>query len=324
MDRRRRLALLAVAVAPLGVQAQRGRTARIGVLATSNARNLAPYIEAFRHGLREHGLIEGGNTLIEYRYADGKHERLPGYAAELAKLEVDAIVTEGTVATQAAQGATRSIPIVMALVADPIAGGFAQTLARPGGNITGVTTLSLELLGKQLELLKAIVPKLGNVAVFVNLGHPAHERALPPMKSAAQALGVEPALVYARNAAELEQAFSTLAKHPPQAAVWISAPEYDSQQPRMAQFALQHRLPAVYSKTVFAEAGGLLSYGADFPDLFRRAAVYVDRLLRGGRPQEMPVEQPNKFELVLNARTGRELGLRIPQTLLLAANRVID
>lgn len=324
MDRRRRLALLAVALAPLGVQAQQGRTARIGVLATSNARNLASYIEAFRHGLREHGLIEGQNALIEYRYADGKHERLPSYAAELVKLEVDAIVTEGTVATQAAKAATRNIPIVMALVADPIAGGFARTLARPGGNITGVTTLSLELLGKQIELLKAIVPNLGNIAVFVNPGHPAHERALPPMRSAARSLGVEPRLVYARNAAELEQAFSALATNPPQAVVWISAPEYDSQQPRMAQFALRHRLPAVYSKTVFAEAGGLLSYGADFPDLFRRAAVYVDRLLRGGRPQEMPVEQPHKFELVLNARTGRELGLRIPQTMLLAANRVID
>lgn len=324
MDRSRRLALLAVALAPWRVYAQRGKAARVGVLATSSASNLSPYIDAFRRGLREEGYVEGKNLSIEYRYAEGKHDRLPRHAAELVKLKMDAIVTEGTVATQAAKAATRSIPIVMALVADPIAGGFAETLARPGGNITGVTTLSLELLGKQLELLKTIVPKLSNVTVFTNPGHPAHERALPPMQAAAQALSIEVSLVRARTTAELEAAFAVLAKRPPQAMIWISAPEYDSQQIRMAQFALHHRLPAVYSKTAFADAGGLLSYGADFPDLFRRAAVYVNRILEGGRPQDMPVEQPSKFELVLNARTGRELGLRVPQALLLSASRVID
>jgi putative tryptophan/tyrosine transport system substrate-binding protein len=324
MDPYRRLALLAIAVAPLCVHAQQGKTARLGVLATSNARNLAQYIDAFRGGLRDLGYSEGKNLFIEYRYAEGKHDRLSRYAAELVKLKVDAIVTEGTVATQAAKEATRGIPIVMALVADPIAGGFAHTLARPGANITGVTTLSLELLGKQLELLEAIVPTLANVTVFVNPAHPAHERALPALKAAAEALKIDVALVRARDAAELDEAFAVLAKRPPQALIWISAPEYDSQQVRMAQFALQHRLPAVYSKTAFADAGGLVSYGADFPDLFRRAATYVDRVLRGSLPQEMPVEQPSKFELVINARTGRELGLRIPRDLLITANRVIS
>ncbi len=262
--------------------------------------------------------------MIEYRYAEGRYDRLPDLAAELVRLEVNVIVTEGQAATQAAKNATRTVPIVMALVADPVGTGLIHSLARPGSNITGVTTLSLELIGKQMELLKEIVPELTQLAVLWNPASLAQALALKRIKTEARSLGLELQLIEVRGVSELDKAFAEMTRKRPGALTAVSAPEFDSQQRRIAEFSVQNRLPAVYTKTAFAEAGGLMSYGARFPDLFRRAAGYVDKILKGTKPADLPVEQPTRFELVINMKTARALGLTIPPSVLVRADRVIE
>jgi putative ABC transport system substrate-binding protein len=316
---------LGVLAAPLAADAQPpAKVPQVGFLGGSSPSTLATYIEAFRQGLRELGYLEGRTIVIEYRYAEGRDDRLPDLAAELVRLKVDVIVTAGNAATQAAKNATRTIPIVMALVADPVVTGFIHSLARPGSNITGVTTLSLELIGKQMELLKEIVPELSRLAVLWNPASPAQVRALKGIETAARTLGVEVQFVEARGVSELDKAFAEMTRKRPGALTALSNPMFDSQQGQIAEFSAQNRLPAVYSKTAFAEAGGLLSYGARFPDLFRRAAGYVDKILKGTKPADLPVEQPTKFELVINLKTAKALGLTIPPSLLVRADKVIQ
>jgi len=299
------------------------RVARVGFLGNSDRSTLGNYLDAFHRELRALGYLEGRNILIEYRWAEGKYERVPGLVNELVRLKVDAIVTEGSVATQAAKNATRTIPIVMAQVGDPVGSGFIQSLARPGANVTGVTTLSLGLVGKQMELLKEIVPDLGRVAVLWNPEHPGHPRAMPDIEAAARNMGLNLQLVEVRTLKELNVALAGLARNRPGALTAVSEPIYDSQQERIAEFAVQHGLPSAYTKA-FADMGGLISYGARFDDLFRLAAVVLDKIIKGAKPADLPVEQPTKFELIINLKTARMLGLKIPQSVLLRAARVIE
>jgi putative tryptophan/tyrosine transport system substrate-binding protein len=315
----------ALLAAPLAARAQQpARIARIGFLGAGSAYSLATYIEAFRQGLHEAGYVEGKNIMIEYRWAEDKYERLPDLAAQLLQIKVDVIVTEGTNSTQVARNATKNIPIVMALAGDPVGSGLIQSLARPGSNVTGVTTLSLELVGKQMQMLKAIVPGLGRMALLWDPVNAAAVRALKGIETDARSLGLELQLIEARAASELDRAFSALAKKRPGALTVTSSLMFDGQQRRIADLAAQHRLPAIYSKTPFAEAGGLISYGANFHDLFKRASVYVDKILKGAKPVDLPVEQPIKFELVINLKSAKTLALTIPQSLLLRADRVIQ
>jgi len=311
--------------APHASVAQQARIpARVGFLANSDATSLAHYVDAFRQGLRELGYLEGRTVAIEYRYAEGKHERLPDLAAELVRLEMDVIVTEGTSATLAARNATRIIPIVMALVGDPIGSGLVDSLARPGGNITGLTTLSLDLVGKHMELLKEIVPGLRRIAVLWNPAHPAHAPALNGIGTAARSLGLELQLVAARDADELDKAFSELARTRPGALAAVSDTMLDGQQTRLAEFAARSNLPTAYTKALFVEAGGLLSYGARFSDLFRRASAYVDKILKGEKPANLPVEQPVAFELIVSLKAARLLGVTVPPSLLARADELIE
>lgn len=295
----------------------------MGFLGNSDRSTLGSYLDAFHQELRELGYFEGRNILIEYRWAEGKYERVPSLVNELVSLKVDAIVTEGSVATQAARNATGTIPIVMAQVGDPVGSGFIQSLARPGANVTGVTTLSLGLVGKQMELLKEIVPDLGGIAVLWNPDHPGHPRAIPDIETAARRMGLNLQLVEVRTLKELNGALAELVRKRPGALTAISEPIYDSQQKRIAEFAVRNGLPSAYTKA-FADMGGLLSYGARFDDLFRLAAVVLDKILKGAKPADLPVEQPTKFELSINLKTAKALGLKIPPSVLLRADRVIE
>ncbi len=292
-------------------------------MANSDPTYLASCLDAFRQGLRELGYREGQNIAIEYRYAAGKYERLPDFATELVRLKVDVIVTESSIATQAGRSATTTIPNVMALVGDPVGAVLIRSLTRPGANITGVTSLSLDLVGKQMEMLKEMVPGLDRVAVVWNPGHPGHPRTTPGARAAARTLGLELQLTEVRSLYDLGQAFAELTRKRPGALIAMSDPLYDAQQKRIADFAMQNRLPTAYTKA-FAEYGGLISYGARFPDLYKNAAVYVGKILKGAKPADLPVEQPTRFELVVNRKTANALGLAIPLTILLRADRVIE
>ena len=319
------IAAVALLAAPLAAKAQQpAKIARIGFLGAGSAYRLATYIEAFRQGLHEAGYIEGKNILIEYRWAEDRYERLPDLAAQLVQMKVDVIVTEGTNSTQAAKNATKTIPIVIALASDPVGSGLVHSLGRPGANVTGVTTLSFELVGKQMQMLKELVPGLARMALLWDPLNTPLLRALKGIEADARSLGLELQLTEARAASELDKAFSELARKRPGALTVLSSLMFDGQQKRIADFAAQNRLPAVYTKTPFAEAGGLISYGADFPALFKHASVYVDKILKGANPSDLPVEQPAKFELVINLKAARALGLTIPQSVLLRADRVIQ
>ncbi len=328
MDRRTFIGTSASAfvVASSGVLAQSvGKVYRIGFLGSSSPSTpgLAAYVEAFRQGLRELGYVEGRNAVIEYRYANGENGRLPALATELLRLEVDVIVTEGTSSTIAAKRATGTVPIVMALVGDPVGTGLVESLARPGANVTGVTTLAFALVGKQMELLKEVVPSLTTLAVLWNPAHRPSAVAMERIVVEARSLRLELQKIETRGTDDLEPALAEVGKMHPSAFLPLPTPELDGKQIRIAEFALRSRLPAIYNKTAFTEAGGLMTYGARFPDLFRRAAYYVDKILKGARPADLPVEQPTKFELVINLKTAKALGLTIPQSLLLRADEVI-
>ncbi len=292
-------------------------------MANSDPTYLASCLDAFRQGLRELGYREGQNIAIEYRYAAGKYERLPDFATELVRLKVDVIVTESSIATQAGRSATTTIPNVMALVGDPVGAVLIRSLTRPGANITGVTSLSLDLVGKQMEMLKEMVPGLDRVAVVWNPGHMGHPRTTPGARAAARTLGLELQLTEVRSLYDLGQAFAELTRKRPGALIAMSDPLYDAHQKWIADFAMQNRLPTAYTKA-FAEYGGLISYGARFPDLYKNAAVYVGKILKGAKPADLPVEQPTRFELVVNRKTANALGLAIPLTILLRADRVIE
>jgi putative ABC transport system substrate-binding protein len=283
------------------------------------------YEEAFRQELRELGYVEGQNLVLEYRYAEGSAERLPDLAAELVQRKVDVLVVGGVPAIRAAQQATRTIPIIMAGVTDPVGQGLVTSLARPGGNITGVSLLNEELPGKRLELLKETVPQRTRIAVLVNPALPAYASRMHNLTVAARALGLHLHVVEVRRADELEGAFAAMSCARVDALIVIAEPALmDGLRGQIADLATTSRLPAMYDWKMYMEAGGLISYGPSLPAVYRRAATYVDKILKGTKPADLPVEQPMKFELVLNLKTAQALGLTIPPVVLLQADEVIQ
>jgi putative ABC transport system substrate-binding protein len=329
MERRRFIEVIAggLLVAPLSAEAQQAaKIARIGFLVLNMAAAAHPP-EAFRQGLRDLGYVEGRNVVIEYRDAEGKPERLPALAAELVALKVDVILAAGETHALAAKQATKTIPIVFAVAADPVASGLVTSLARPGGNVTGLSVLAPELVGKCLEQLKQAVPGVSRVAVLWQPGGHG-ERTDKDMRKeaevAARALGVRLQLVEARGPADLDRAFSDMTKARAGALTVLPSAMLFTERRRLADLAARNRLPAVYPAREYVDAGGLMAYGANVADLFRRAATYVDKILKGAKPPDLPVEQPTKFELVINLKTAKALGLTIPQSLLQRADEVIQ
>jgi putative ABC transport system substrate-binding protein len=332
MDRRAFLARTGAVLlaAPFAAEAQQaGKVARIGFLVTGSleSREARAILDAFRQGLRERGYVEGQNIVIEYRSADGKIERLPGLAIELVRLKVDLIIAGNTPMARAAQQATTSIPIVGSVMGDPVGDGLVASLARPGGNITGLTFLGPELVPKRLGLLKEALPRVSRVAA---LWHPGSfgDRTIRDMlketEAAARTLGVQLQLVEVRGPDDFDRAFSTMTKERTEALVQVPSTMLFNERRNIVALVTKHRLPSMFHAREFVELGGLISYGASITDLYRRAATYVDKILKGARPADLPVEQPTKFELVINLKTAKALGLTIPQSLLLRADEVIQ
>jgi len=320
--------LVAVIVQPAEAQ-QAKKIPRVGYLWFGFAPSPAParpnpQVESFRQGLRELGYVEGKNIIVEFRYAEGKFERLPDLAAELVRLKVDVIVTASTPAIRAAQHATNTIPIVMANVGDPIAQGFVASLARPGGNITGFTNISPDLSTKRLELLKEVSPKILRVAVFQNAAQ--HGPAMKEVEKAAKFLRVQLLSPEVRGPDDLDMAFEAVTRERADALLTLSNPllrSDDRTRKRIVDFTLNRRLPSMYEGSEYVEAGGLMSYGLDENDNYRRAATYVDKILKGTKPADLPVQQPMKFEFVVNLKAAKQIGLTVPPNLLVRANRVI-
>ena len=328
MDRRDTVfALLALGAAPFAAEAQQAaKIARIGYLATNRA--TSPHLrEAFLQGLRDLGYVEGRNVVIEYRDAEGKVERLPALAAELVALKVDVIVASGTLAALAAKQATRTLPIVFSPAGDPVGSGLVTSLARPGGNVTGLSAFAPELVGKRLELLKQAVPGVSRVAVLWQpgaFGERVEMDTLKRVEVAARDLGVPLQFVEARGPADFDRAFSDMTRARAGALTVLASNMFNSERRRLVELAAEKRLPALYSARELVDAGGLMSYGANLADLNRRAATYVDRILKGTKPADLPVEQPTKFELIINLKTAKALGLTIPQSVLGRADEVIQ
>jgi putative tryptophan/tyrosine transport system substrate-binding protein len=314
--------LLLTTAPPAGAQ-QPTKIPRIGYLTTPFLSANAARIEAFRQGLRELGYVEGENIVIELRSAEGKLDRAPALAAELVRLKVDVIVTGGPQSTRAAKEATVTIPIVMAFDNDPVGNGFVASLARPGGNITGLSTLYPEISGKQLELLKEIIPRLSRLAVLGNSTHPGNAQALKETQLAAGALAVQLQYLDVRDAKDIETAFRALSKGRADAVLVLENPVLTSHRKQLIDLAVTGRLPAIYPQTEYMEAGGLIYYGTNTPDLFRRAATYVAKILKGAKPADLPVEQPKKFELVINLKAAKQIGLTVPPNVLARADKVI-
>jgi putative tryptophan/tyrosine transport system substrate-binding protein len=318
--------LVAVVLLALGVIAeaqQPTKVPRIGFLATVSPSTISDRIEALRHGLRELGYVEGKNIVVEWRYAEGKLDRLPALAAELVRLKTDLIVTAGPQATRRAKEATVTIPIVMGFDNDPVGSGFVASLARPGGNITGLSTLAPQISGKQLELLKEIVPKLSRVAVLGDSNEPGNAQALKEVELAAGAFKVQLQYLDVLNLKDIENSFQSASKQRAGAVLVLAGPVMPAHRTEVVNLAAKNRLPAMYFRSDFVEAGGLMTYNVNYNDLFRRAATYVDKILKGAKPADLPVEQPTKFELVINLKTAKQIGLTIPPNVLARADKVI-
>ena len=323
MKRREFIGLLGGAAAwPLTARAQQavGKIVTIGVLAIEPW----PPIDTFRQALNNLGYIEGKNIRFEYRYAEGYNERLPELANDLADLNVDVIVTWGTDAVLAAKQATTTIPIVMGTIGDPLGSGIVTNLARPGGNVTGSSSRAAELESKRLELLKEAVPGLSRAAILFNPTNHYMPLALQSARKGAQMLHVSLAIYEVRDTTTLDAAFVTLTKDRPDAFMVPADTFLVSQRSRIAQFAIENKLPSVYTYRQHVEAGGLIAYTPNYHDLFRRAASYVDKILKGAKPGELPIAQPTKFELVINLTTAKALGLVIPRVLLASADQLIE
>jgi putative ABC transport system substrate-binding protein len=315
---------LAGLVAPLASQTPPTRVHRIGLLRIGTAPSEQPFVESFRQRLSDLGYVEGQNLIIEPRYAEGSDDRLRDLAADLVQLQVEVIVAGGSAAIRAAQQATRTIPIVMASSADPVARGFVASLAHPRGNITGMSGLGAELGGKRLELLKEAVPQVSRVAVLGNPAAPGYEPTIQHVTGAAQALGLHLQVVELRRADEVDHAFGAMTQAGAEALLVLAEPLLiDGLRGRIAELAATSRLPAMYSWRMYVQAGGLMSYGLNLPDMHRRIASYVDRLLKGAKPGDLPVEQPTTFELVINLKTAQALGLTMPPSVLFQATEVI-
>jgi putative tryptophan/tyrosine transport system substrate-binding protein len=314
-------------VAPLRSLAQRqDRTWRVGFLsARTRPQSLdADYYGAFPRRMRELGYVEGRNLIIEWRFADGDYDRLPALAAELVKLKVDVIVALGPPGALAAQKATVTIPIVFVVSSDPVQAGLVKSMAQPGGNMTGLSNLAGDLSSKHLEKLLAMSPKLSRVAVLVNPANTAHEGIHRNVQTVAQKSGVKILAIAAKTPAEIDGAFSAMAGENAGALIVALDPLFIQQGSQIAEQAAKHRLPSIFANREYAEAGGLMSYGQNQVEIYRRAAGYVDRLFKGAKPGELPVEQPTKLEFVINVKTAKALGLTIPQSLLTSADKVIE
>jgi len=318
------VAVVLLTVAIIARAQQPKKVFRIGYLGFGSIRGRNPQrIEAFRQGLRQLGYLEGKDIAIEYRYGEGKLDRLSELAAELVRLKVDVIVTAGPAPTRAAKAASSTIPIVMLQDADPVGNGFVASLARPGGNITGLSTLRPEISGKQLELLKETVPKVSQVAVFGTSTIPGHALQLREIGLAAGAFNIQLQYLDVLGSKDFETAFRAAIKGHADAIIFLGSSLLGPQRTRIFEFVVKNHLPAIYPGENFVEAGGLMSYGVNLPDLNRRAAVYVDKILKGAKPAELPVEQPTEFELVINLKTAKQIGLTIPPNILARADRVI-
>jgi len=320
------LSVIAFVLVVTGVVAQAQQPKqlpRIGYLAANFPSTNIARIQAFRQGLRDLGYVEGKSIVIEWRYAEGKPDRLPALAAELVRLKVDVIVTAGPGQTRTAKKATSTIPIVMAQDSDPVGSGFVASLARPGGNITGLSSLAPELSGKQLELLKEIIPKLSRVAVLGISTRPGNAQSLKEVELAAGAFKVQVQYLDVLDVKDIKTAFRAATKGRAEAVLVLQSPFFNSQRTQIADLAIKNRLPAIYPWPEFVEDGGLMTYSVSFADLFRRAATYVDKILKGAKPAELPVEQPKKFDFIINLKAANQIGLTIPPNVLARADRVI-
>jgi putative ABC transport system substrate-binding protein len=315
---------LSMLAAPLTVEAQPpSKVPRLGIL-TPAAGASTPLWEAFRQGLRDLGYVEGTNIALEYRFAAGQNERLPALAAELVHLPVDMIVTNSGAAAQAARNATETIPIVMAASGDPVRIGVVANLAQPGGNITGLSLMVPEVGGKRLELLKEALPHVSRVAVLWNAGNPASPEELRVIETAARVLGLQLHAPAVGNPDELDSVFAAMTREGVEALITLADAVLWNHRTRVVALAGQHHLPAMFDAREFADAGGLMAYGPHVPDSYRRAAVYVDKILKGAQPADLPVERPVKFELVINLKTAKALGITIPPHLLVLADEVLQ
>jgi putative ABC transport system substrate-binding protein len=317
--------VLCVMLTTVGLPAdaqQTKKVPRIGFMIGTSPSIIPDRIEGFRQGLRELGYVEGKNIVIEYRVAESKVERLPDLLAELVRLKVDVIVTGGVI-NRAAKAATTTIPIVMAFDNDPVANGLVASLARPGGNITGLSALYPELSGKQLELLKEIVPRLSRVAVLGSSIEPNNAHVVRVVEAAAKALGLQHLYLDLQDANDIETAFRAASKGRANALIVLSGTIVLSHRPQIITLAIKSRLPAIYPRPEFVEDGGLMTYGPSIADLYRRAVTYVDKILKGAKPADLPVEQPTKFEFIINLKAAKQIGLTIPQWVLVKADKVI-
>jgi putative ABC transport system substrate-binding protein len=317
------LAIISLTTAPFTQAQQPTKVPRIGYLAAVSISAVAARIEAFRRRLRELGYAEGKNFVLESRYAEGKLDRLPPLAAELVRLKVDIIVTAGGQATRAAKQATTTIPIVMTNDPDPVGSGFIASLARPDGNVTGLSTLAPELGGKRLELLREVVPKLSRVAIVGTSTQPGHTHAIKELELAAKVFNVQIQFLDVLESKDIENAFRAATKNRAGGVLTLTSPILRSQRVEVAGIAVKHQIPAIYNDVQFVEAGGLIFYGVSFLDLDRHVATYVDKILKGAKPADLPVEQPKKFEFIVNLKAAKQIGLTIPPNVLARADRVI-
>jgi putative ABC transport system substrate-binding protein len=315
----------ALAVAPV-LHAQSSKTYRVGIVSPLNGPPEQPTVRAFRQGLRELGYIEGKNVIVEVRYVGGRVDSFPMHFADLIKLKVDVIVTGSGPGILAAKNATATVPIVFAGVLDPVSSGIVANLARPGGNVTGTTfgAGGSEIAGKWVELLATAVPRISRLAVLTNRTDPQSELLLKEIQRAAASRGIKVEHFDARSESELDAVLAKLAASGTHGMIVTNSPIFGAQRVKLVQFAAEKRLPAIYFFNLFPDSGGLMSYGGSLEESYRRAALYVDRVLRGAKPGELPVDQPTRFELVINLKAARALGIEIPRALLLRADRVID
>lgn len=329
MYKRRKL-ILAIAAAPwcapLSVFAQPApaRVYRIGFLGNSNAKLESNLVAAFHAGLRELGYEEGKNVAIEYRWAEGRYDRFAALAAELATRKVDLIVTAGTPAAQAVKKAVPNVPLVVVAVGDPVGTGIVASLNHPGGNVTGLSSIAPELEGKRLELLREVIPRLASVAVFHNPLNDFHISAMKHLNDAAHAMRINVHALTVGKSEEIDGAFAAILKAKPDALFILADRVYLHNRVRLMDFALKNRLPSINAYPELTEAGGLMSFGPSYEDMHRRAAIYVDKILKGAKPADIPVEQPAKFELVINLKTAAALGIKLPNTILVRADKVIQ
>ncbi|MBI3371487.1 MAG: ABC transporter substrate-binding protein [Betaproteobacteria bacterium] len=331
MNDRRRTLLIALGTGafagPLELLGQpQGKLWRVGFLSSRHVDLLDSdyYYGPFRQGMRELGYVEGRNLVIEWRSAEGDNARLPGLAEELVRLKLDVLITAGTPTTLAVQKTASPIPHVMIGVGDPVGNGLVKSLARPGGNTTGLSNITSELAPKLLELLRAMLPKVSRLAVLVNRTNVTHVAQLEGIQAAAGRLGVRIVPAEARSPQEIESALSAAARQNAGAIIVLLEPLFQQQKSQIVELAAKHRLPSIGAYGEFVEAGGLMSYGANLNGISLRAATYVDKIFKGAKPADLPVEQPTKFELFINRKTAKALGLTIPQSLLISADRVID